>query len=215
MRNSSAYNIIQKILDFIFPPSDRTLLIRDTTPADLPRLTRGRQPEDQDITAVCDYRHERVRDVVYACKFAGTHAASELIGECMQQELLGICQEERIFAENIIITPIPLSKKKRRERGFNQSERICDEIIRCDENTNFQKQNLLKKVKETADQAELSRTERRKNVSRTFSACNNGIDTEVIFVIDDVVTTGATLKEARRALKEVTDARIIGIAFAH
>jgi predicted amidophosphoribosyltransferase len=74
---------------------------------------------------------------------------------------------------------------------------------------------LLKKVQTTADQTELTKDERRKNVRGVFEATVKSTNTQTIFVIDDVTTTGATLTETRRALRKVTDADIIGIAFAH
>lgn len=215
MRNSSAHNIIQKLVDLIFPPSERTLRIRATESEDLERLPRWRQPEKAFITAVCDYRDELVRDVVYAAKFSGTRAAGSLIGQVMQPDLLAICQEERIFASSIPLVPIPLSDKRRRERGFNQSKRICDAIVAADGGDNFHTVSLLEKRRQTADQTELSKTERQRNVREAFAAQESSIDSEAVFVIDDVVTTGATLTEAQRALKEVTDAKIIGVAFAH
>lgn len=215
MSNSSVYNIIQKFVDLIFPPSDRTRRIRSTEVEDLRKITKARQPSQDHISAVCDYRDELVRDVVYACKFAGTRAADELIGQCMQPELLAICQEERIFTNDVIITPVPLSRKRRQKRGFNQSARICKAIVKADEGRTFRQEQLLEKVRTTADQTELSKTERRKNVAQAFASQKKDIDAEAIFVIDDVVTTGATLTEARRALREVTDVKVIGIAFAH
>lgn len=215
MRNSSAHNIIQKLVDLIFPPSKRTLRIRETRPEELELLASWRQPERSFIKAVCDYRDELVRDIVYATKFNGTKEACRLIGQVMQPELLAICQEERIFARNITLVPIPLSDKRRRKRGFNQSKRICDAIVAEDADENFHTVSLLEKRRQTADQTELSKTERRKNVRDAFTAKKCTVDAGAIFIIDDVVTTGATLTEARRALKEITDAKIIGVAFAH
>lgn len=215
MRNSSAHNIIQKLVDLIFPPSERTLRIRAAVPEDLERLARWRQPEKSFITAICDYRDELVRDVVYATKFSGAKAASNLIGQVMQPELLALCQEERIFADSIPLVPIPLSDRRRHERGFNQSRRICDAIVTADGGENFRTEKLLHKVRQTADQTKISKTERRKNVRNAFAAQKSDVGAEAVFIIDDVVTTGATLTEARRALREVTDAKIIGVAFAH
>lgn len=185
------------------------------TPADLTRLTGARQPEQDFITAVCDYQDQKVRDVVYAGKFSGAPSAIRLIGQTIHQELLAICQEERIFADEILITPIPLTRRRQRERGFNQSSRICEAVAQADCKETFRHEGLLEKTQETADQTELSRTARRSNVANSFRAKVDEVDTEVIFVIDDVTTTGATLVEARRALRKVTDAKIIGAAFAH
>ncbi|MEX2514674.1 MAG: hypothetical protein WD335_00915 [Candidatus Paceibacterota bacterium] len=215
MRNSSFHTTIQKFLDLLFPPSDRERRLRRLLITDLETLGTNRQPEKSSVKAVCDYRNEIIREVVYALKFAGSQTAADLIGERMREEILSICQEERIFDDRIIITPIPLSGKRRRERGFNQSARICKRIADVEEENVFVYKQLLEKTRTTADQTELSRSRRRKNVRGVFQAEVDIDDEAVIFVIDDVTTTGATLTEARRALRENSNAKIIGIAFAH
>lgn len=216
MRDSSVHTIIRSILDLLFPPSDQERRLRELSVDELERLRSTRQPEKSFITAVCEYRDEMVREVVYALKFTGTRTAAEIIARCIQDEMLAICQEERIFADKIVITPVPLSAQRKRERGFNQSARICRAIKKQDTGNIFDHRKLLEKTRTTADQTELTRSERYGNVCEAFRASSQDvIDCEVIFVIDDVTTTGATLSEARRALAEIYDSRIFCIAFAH
>jgi ComF family protein len=215
MKDSSFNSIIKKILDLLFPPTDETKQLRKLSNKDLVKLPTHRIPEKSFIEAVCDYRYEKVRDVVYALKFSESKLAAEIIGELLQEEILAICQEHRIFADKIVITPIPLSANRKRERGFNQSKRVCEAIADNDNENIFVHKQLLEKTRQTADQTELSKSERCKNVRGVFRTTKKINDEATIYVIDDVTTTGATLAEARRALREVTDAKIIGIAFAH
>lgn len=216
MNDSSAYQVIRSILDLLFPPSDRVQIVRQLSAKDLERLPTERVPKKGFIKAVCDYRSPQVRQVVQAGKYDGSYDATRLMGAVIQEILLGICEEERVFANKIVMTPIPLSTVRRQERGFNQSERIARAIASRDESGTFQVQRLLEKTRDTQPQTQLSKKQRQKNVREVFQARNaNQLPEDIIIVIDDVTTTGATLMEARRALQAETPARVIGVAFAH
>ncbi len=112
------------------------------------------------------------------------------------------------FKDHILV-PIPLSKSRFRERGYNQAGLFAGELARLTE-LPFQK-DLLVRVKETKRQTETgSRRERISNLKAAF-ALNQGILEEIqnnreglppILLIDDVTTTGATLKEAAACLRE-------------
>jgi ComF family protein len=215
MRNSSFHTIIKKLLDLIFPPSDQERRFRKLSSTELRSISTDRHSDKHFIRAICDYRDETVREVVYGLKFDGSMAAADIIAQCIHAEILAICQQRRIFDNQLVITSVPMSPGQRRKRGFNQSHRICKQIIETDSADIFCYRTLLKKVRTTADQTELTKDERRKNVRGVFEATVKSTNTQTIFVIDDVTTTGATLTETRRALRKVTDADIIGIAFAH
>ncbi|MEX2369283.1 MAG: hypothetical protein WD552_02755 [Candidatus Paceibacterota bacterium] len=213
MRFSFVHNLIRRILDILFPPKKRIRQIRKIEADNLERLPPSRQPEKVFISAVCDYRAPAVRQVVKAAKYDGSREAVTLMSECMQEELLALCQENRIFADKIVITPVPISDHRRREHGFNHSWRIAQEIEARDESNTFQARRLLRKVRKTPAQTSLSKKKRLKNLAGSFTA--KEIDDELVIVIDDVTTTGATLTEARRAIKEVSDAKVLALTFAH
>jgi len=114
---------------------------------------------------------------------------------------------------DFVLVPVPLSKKKLRWRGFNQAEEIAKELA------NFLKIPLISdcliKIKETKDQVELSEKERRENVKGVFFVKNGEkIVGKNILLIDDVFTTGATMEEAARVLKEAGAKKIVGIVIA-
>jgi ComF family protein len=114
---------------------------------------------------------------------------------------------------DFILVPIPLSKKKMRWRGYNQAEEIARELA------NFLKipliSDCLVKLKETKDQVELSEKERRENVKGVFFVKNKEeIVGRNILLVDDVFTTGATMEEAARVLKEAGAEKIVGIVIA-
>jgi competence protein ComFC len=114
---------------------------------------------------------------------------------------------------DFVLVPVPLSKKKLKWRGFNQAEEIAKELA------NFFKIPLISdcliKVRETKDQVELSEKERRENVKGVFFVKEGErIVGKNILLIDDVFTTGATMEETAKVLKEAGAKKIVGIVVA-
>jgi len=99
------------------------------------------------------------------------------------------------------VAPIPLHPSKLRERGFNQSLLLAEQLCR-----NFDKKlrpDVLLKVRQTKNQAELSQKERWTNMEGAFRIKRSEkVSGKNILLIDDLLTTGATASEAARALKE-------------
>lgn len=109
------------------------------------------------------------------------------------------------------IIPVPLEKRKMKWRGFNQAEEIGKELAE------FLKiplvSDCLIKTRETISQVELPEDARKENVKGTFSVKNRILGKKILLV-DDVYTTGATMTECARVLRESGAKEIIGIAIA-
>ncbi|MEI6154688.1 MAG: phosphoribosyltransferase family protein, partial [Deltaproteobacteria bacterium] len=117
-----------------------------------------------------------------------------------------------------ILIPIPLAPKRQHERGFNQAEIICNTLIKLDKNINFKlEKNILIKPKDTKHQAHIEdRNKRLKNIIGSFAIIHPELVVESnIILIDDVTTTGATLNEARKILKNAGAKKIIAFTIAH
>lgn len=104
-----------------------------------------------------------------------------------------------------VILPLPLSPARLRERGFNQAGEIARPLarrldVRLDLDT-------LVRVRDTAPQARLSAAERSRNVRGAF-ACLSRLAGLHVAVVDDVMTSGATLSEAAKALKRAGAAEV-------
>ena len=112
----------------------------------------------------------------------------------------------KCFADNDelkadIITFVPISKKKLKSRGFNQTEILANEF--CNK-TNLKILNLLIKIKETPAQAGLNKEERIKNLKGSFEfdkEHREAVKDKNILLIDDVFTTGSTVNECAKLLK--------------
>ena len=98
-----------------------------------------------------------------------------------------------------IVVQIPLYSKRQRERGFNQAEKIAMLVARS---WMLEVKNLLIRVRDTGRQVERSREERLKAMSDAFKINSNFQIPNSVLLIDDVWTTGATMSEAAKVLKQ-------------
>ena len=99
-----------------------------------------------------------------------------------------------------LIIPIPLHIKRRRKRGYNQSAIIAKELGRlCGLPVN---EKILKRVRYTNPQKKLDHTNRKKNLHNAFAVTKGLYGIRRVLLIDDIYTTGNTINEAARKLKE-------------
>ena len=105
-----------------------------------------------------------------------------------------------------LVVPVPLHDARLRERGYNQSMEIARGIAsRLDLPLAAE---AMARVRDTAAQLELPWKARRENVRGAFS-CRQSLDGKTIAVVDDVMTTGATLAEVAATLKKFGAARVV------
>ncbi|MDD8019117.1 MAG: ComF family protein [Bacteroidota bacterium] len=106
------------------------------------------------------------------------------------------------------VIPVPLNKKKERERGYNQSDYIAkgvSQILKIPVLT-----DVVHREKYTVTQTHLNAQERKENVADAFSISGAAkIKEKTILIVDDVITTGSTIQEVSRTLKEAGAAKII------
>jgi ComF family protein len=115
--------------------------------------------------------------------------------------------------ENGILIPVPLEKKKLKARGYNQAEELgkqLSEVLQIPIISN----NLIK-IKPTEPQMELSKDLREKNLEGAFQIKNpEELSGKKIFLLDDVYTTGSTMQECAKILKDAGVKQVWGIALA-
>lgn len=113
--------------------------------------------------------------------------------------------------QSALVVPIPLSKKRARWRGFNQAEILTRNFS---ETLNYPLSLALQRQKHLPPQAELDEAGRRANIRGSFAWSGPSLAGQTIILIDDVVTTGATLNEAARVLRQAGAGRIYGLVLA-
>jgi len=167
-----------------------------------------------------DYRHPPLKKALWLFKYKGKKNLAEEFAGVVYGKIMEELSELMIM-ENFrkpFLVPIPLSKNRHRERGYNQAELICRELLKLDTDKNFTfENNILIKSKNTEHQARIhNRAERLQNIVGSFTVKNPaGIKGRNIILIDDILTTGATLSEARKTLKHAGAKKIIAFTVAH
>lgn len=202
---------LSRALDFLFPPRESERRVRDTSIDDIcMRLAPVTVALKEPVLALLPYRDPVVRSLILEAKFRNSQQAAFLLGEALAEFLLGYI-EERFPEEVIVLVPIPLSKKRRRLRGYNQVERVCEAAL---PRLALPMEQALIRVRDTRAQTELGGAERRTNLDGAFAS--GTLDpNHTYIVVDDVTTTGTTLLSAMQSLREGGATKIIGLALAH
>lgn len=135
------------------------------------------------------------------------------VGKRLAQRLGESVNGDSNFLNSDLLIPVPLHKSRYRERGFNQSEILAEGISKVTGVSVLR--NVLKRKKKTRDQTELSPQQREENVRGAFTVTQpEMIKGKRIILIDDVITTGATLNECARMLKQVGAEKTLAMTIA-
>lgn len=144
-----------------------------------------------------------VQKLIHAMKFHGNSDLCILIGRQMGLELLASGR----FDDIDLLVPVPLHWRRRLQRGYNQSELLCRgiaQVMHRPVNT-----RALVRHRHTHQQSLQASTEREANVEGAFSIRRpDDLSGKHILLVDDVLTTGATLTSCCDAFKQVKDIRI-------
>ncbi len=215
----SLVTLFQSFLDLLFPQKASVRELLQMDPFNL--ASRAEKPEGRAGKAMLScfsYRDPLIRQAIWELKYRGNKKVATLLATILHDELLAFLEEYAPltnFTDPLLI-PIPLSKKRERERGFNQCRLLVDEIMRLDGGANFTLSLALTKIKDTASQTKAeNRESRMKNLKNCFSADAEAVRGRNIILIDDVATTGATLEEARRTLRASGARKVIAFTIAH
>ena len=144
-------------------------------------------------------------DMIVAAKFRGREELSAAAGR-----LLAADEEARaLAADAACLVPVPLGRKRRRQRGTNQSAVIARTLGRA---FGLPVHHALRRVRETPPQSDLPLEARGANVHNAFAA-RRAVSGKVV-LIDDVVTSGETVRDAARALVDGGASEVVVLAVA-
>lgn len=154
---------------------------------------------------------EGAQQAVYALKYGGMPRIADDLAAAMTE-----IRPHANGPSGVALIPIPLARKRLRERGYNQSEALARALAR-----KWRipvRPDLLVRTRETPTQTALTPGTRLANVAGAFGLANDQRsminDHSTFIIVDDVFTTGATLAEAARALEQAGASRILGVTFA-
>ncbi len=213
-------SIYEYFLDFLFPKNLAVEILENMSIGDLlNHLPQAREIKDERMIVLFDYKNEDVKTLVWELKYKGNKRIAQKIAQILIDVLEHELAERALFENfiNPLLIPMPIADKRRRERGWNQTEILGEEIKKLDINNLFvYSSNLLKKTLYTESQARTHATkrERDENLKNSMQA-NNSIKDKNIILLDDVTTSGATFTEAKRALKQAGARKILCVAVAH
>jgi len=153
------------------------------------------------VISASEYKNPLIQELIRAFKY---HYAQEL-AKPLSQLLIKTLRDLNFGLCNLdfIIVPIPLFKYRLHYRGFNQAELLAKEL--ADHFNLPLETNLLKRKISRVPQAKINDIEKRKsNVENSFDVGLeiNKVENKIVILVDDVITTGATLLEAAKILKE-------------
>lgn len=201
---------IQLLIDFIFPPNPEELKIRSLSPELLAEeFVVAEKTEFPFINSIYSYKDPLVRELIWQIKYKKNRHAIKCAGFALYNWLY------KQNMRNCLLIPIPNSKRRRKERGYNQCELLINEIIKLDSEKSFEKNyDLLIRPRDIETQTLKNRNERIENTKNIFEVSKIRIKKKII-IIDDVTTTGSTLKEAYDKLLSAGYSDIEALTFAH
>lgn len=220
--------IPKDIIEFIFPRTcvisgERILsgnsnsYIDDSVLNLLERATAGdlhglscRLEADESLSVFRYYEDCELSKAIHLMKYRGFWKIGEMFGE-----ILGRCLASETRFSNEKIIPVPLHRARLRERGYNQSIHISRGVSRvCGGNVY---ERAVIRTRNTETQTKLNREERTLNVDRAFDL-NHRKSAEIrggtFLIIDDIITTGATVNEITRLLKMHGAVRVVAASIA-
>lgn len=117
----------------------------------------------------------------------------------------------QLYLDYDIVCSVPMTAKQHKVRGYNQSQLLswyfCDIMDK-------QYSSALVKVRNTTPQEQLTRSQRRVNLAGAYRADKAEVEGKKILLIDDVITTGATMDSCAKALKKAGAVSVVGLSVA-
>lgn len=140
-------------------------------------------------------------NLIHGFKYYGISRAALELGRA-----LGEVMKDFASTDYDAVTPVPIHKVRRRERGYNQAEFIARGVAeRIGVELDIK---LLKRKKYAASQTKLTAEERKKNVGGVFASGRSDAANKKILIVDDVITTGSTINTCAEILRESGAARV-------
>lgn len=223
--------VVSPFLDFIYPPTcvsckqilhDGSQKVCEECWNSIERLSRDHPlyletrekllaaGEVTDLVSVFVFQKEGAfQHVAHALKYDGYESVGRELGK-----RLGKAMKSWDIRADVLV-PIPLHKAKQRERGFNQAERIARGVAL---ETGIQVcTDAVRRTRHTQTQTQLNSDERKKNMEAAFEfnpACSRLISGKTCLLIDDVITTGATINSCAQELMAAGASQVIAASAA-
>jgi ComF family protein len=212
-------NLIQTIGNIIMPQSEEASLVNQLSSGQIFEKSKKFPQISKDEISIFDYKDPLVKNIIWQIKYKNNKDATKKIAEICHDFFVDIASESVFNGEfeKLIVVPIPISKTRKNERGFNQCEVILESVKRLDNDEILEiETNNLIKLNNTENQTHLTKSERENNLRGSFKIVDpSKFNNKIIIIFDDIITTGSTMKEAETLLKKCKPKRIIKFSVAH
>ena len=150
--------------------------------------------------------HAETARILYELKYKNHPEIGVVMGRMMAKELM----KSGLFEDIDALVPVPLAKKREHERGYNQSLELAKGVS---EVTGLPIANLvIRRTKFVGSQTKRGRWERNENVEHVFELVDDNISDQHLLLIDDVVTTGATVIACAKEMQKASNVKISVLA---
>lgn len=210
----SIVNLLQGIIEVVYPIENYCIICKESECFGIctsckKSINTIKYCEEEEILSY-GYYGGVLKELILQFKFKSNFTSGDILSKLLEEYIV-----KYIEYEKYILTYIPLSKKSKKSRGFNQCEYIAKKISR---DLSIGVVETLIKQRETKEQKTLRKDERYENIKDAFEL-KEGInlnDTNII-LIDDVTTTGITLKEGYKILKKsgAKDIKLLTLSKSH
>lgn len=147
--------------------------------------------------------HSQTSKIIYTIKYGGHPDTAVYMGSLLAKEF----SAQHFFDDIDIIIPVPLAARRRRQRGYNQSERIAQGISTITHIPVIT--NCIKRTKFIESQTTKNRQQRRDNVKGLFHTLHpERLTNKHILIVDDVLTTGATILSCTDDMRQIEGIKI-------
>jgi ComF family protein len=167
------------------------------------KLFWGRIPLQHATSYLYFTKHSKVQNILHNIKYNGHKELAQTIGMMFGNEL----KKSELYKDIDVIIPVPLHPKKLKKRGFNQSEHFGIGLAEAME-VPLSVNNLIRQTN-SSTQTKKNRFQRWENVSEIFAVADpSQFQNKHLLLIDDVITTGATLEACYQALAKSGNIRL-------
>ncbi|MBU1178399.1 ComF family protein [Patescibacteria group bacterium] len=165
------------------------------------------------IVAAASYEDKLLRQAVHALKYKFVRDMSRPLATILHAGLKVWLSRHQVDWQDVIFVPVPLYRQRQRQRGFNQTALLAQELNKRAKFT--VRDDVLVRIKSTPAQAKLDPIKRRKNIKGAFQLEKTAIlRGKTIFIIDDICTTSATLEECAKEIDKAKPRKIWGLVLA-